>query len=170
MTFATRLATVLGPALGAVLALGASLAATPALAQCAYDQSSPAPNEVVKSAEPAVTIDFTDEFDLQDVRVVGAGNTVWTTDWKREPQDVRSASFRITQSLPPGKYLIEWNGYFRRHYHTDGGSIAFSVPAADGTIPPASPGVMPLAPSARPVGPGSPYRALLGAGAPKTDR
>lgn len=138
--------------------------ATPAFAQCAFDQSSPAPNDVVRDSEPNVTIEFTDEFELRDVRVVGAGDTVWTTDWKRAPEDVRSTSFRITQPLPPGKYLIEWNGYLRRHYHTDGGSISFSVPSADGSIPAPSPGVAPPKPYAPQLGPDSPYRGLLGAG------
>ncbi len=147
-----------------------AVAATPAFAQCAYDQSSPAPNEVVRDPQQPVTIDFTDEFELRDVRVVGAGNTVWATDWTRGPKDVRSTTFRITDALPPGKYLIEWNGYFRRHYHDDGGSIAFSVPAADGSIPEASPGVMPPKPAALPAGPNSPYRALLGAGGQTQDR
>lgn len=159
-------ATTLAAALFGVLAC----AATPAFAQCAYDQSMPSPNDVVSDPQPEVTIDFTDEFELRDVRVVGAGNTVWATNWARAPQDVRSTSFRITQTLPPGKYLIEWNGYLRRHYHTDGGSIAFSVPAADGTIPEADPSVMPLKPTALPVGPDSPYRALLGSGAAKQTR
>jgi len=143
-----------------------SAAAGPALAQCAFDQSSPNANDTLKDPQPAVSLEFMLEFDLQDVRVVGADNTVWPTDWTRVDGEVRRADFHITKALPPGKYLIEWNGYLRRHRHADGGSVPFTVLAADGTAP-AGPAPAPRADLVPRNGPDSPYRALLGGGAPK---
>lgn len=148
-----------------------TLAATGARAQCAFDQSVPNANDVLSDAEPAVTIDFTDEFELHDVRVVGLdGKTVWPTDWTRASQEVRRTEFRLTSPLPPGKYLIEWNGYLRRHHHADGGSIAFTVAAAGEAPPPPDPQAAKPRVDAPRIGPGSPYRALLGAGAPPQGR
>lgn len=150
----------------ALLLLGLGLCAgTPALAQCAFDQSSPNANDVLNDNQPPVTIDFAMEFELKDVRVVDASNTEWPTDWVKASGEVRRTEFRFTKPLPPGKYLIEWNGYLRRHYHADGGSVPFTVAAADGT-PPAGPAPAPRADLVPRSGPDSPYRALLGAAAP----
>lgn len=157
-------------ALGALgLALGAALA-SPALAQCAFDQSSPNANDVLKEPRPAVTIDFTVEFDLQEVRLRGPDNAEWPTDWVRVPEEVRRAEFRVEKPLPPGKYLIEWNGYLRRHHHADGGSIPFTVAAADGAAQEGAPAAAPPADAAPRSAKDSPYRALLGAGAPQPSR
>lgn len=144
------------------------LAATGARAQCAFDQSVPNANEVLTETQPEVTIDFTDEFRLDDVRVVGLDDKAeWPTNWARPAEEVRQTAFRMTKPLPPGKYLVEWNGYLRRHHHADGGSIAFTV-AKSGDIPPATPAVAEPKAAARRSGSGSPYPMLLGAaGRPK---
>lgn len=153
--------------LPAIALVAGLLATVPAAAQCAFDQSVPNANAVLTEAEPSVSIDFTDEFELRDVRVVSlADSSVWTTDWA-PAGEVRSTRFRITRPLPPGRYLIEWNGYLRRHFHADGGSIPFTV-AAEGAPP--MPAEAPQEGAAPRVGPGSPYRALLGAGAPQPGR
>ncbi|WP_296581084.1 copper resistance protein CopC [Xanthobacter sp.] len=146
----------------AVLVL-ACLAATGARAQCAFDQSVPNANEVLTETQPEVTIDFTDEFRLDEVRVVSLDDKAeWPTNWARPAEEVRQTAFRLTKPLPPGKYLVEWNGYLRRHHHADGGSIAFTV-AKSGELPPATPaGAEPRA-AARRSGSGSPYPMLLGA-------
>lgn len=146
----------------------ASLAATGAQAQCAFDQSVPNANEVLTETQPAFTIDFTDEFRLDDVRVVSLDDKAeWPTDWARPAEEVRQTVFRISKPLPPGQYLVEWNGYLRRHHHADGGSIAFTV-AKPGEIPPATPAVAEPRAAARRGGSGSPYPMLLGAaGRPK---
>ena len=148
--------------------LGVGLAATGAQAQCAFDQSVPNANAVLIETQPEVTIDFTDEFRLDDVRVVSLDDkAVWPTDWARPSQEVRQTAFRMTQPLPPGKYLVEWNGYLRRHHHADGGSIAFTVAKA-GEIPPVTPAAAGTAAAAPRAGSGSPYPMLLGAaGRPK---
>ncbi|MFG1190042.1 copper resistance CopC family protein [Xanthobacter flavus] len=144
------------------------LAATGARAQCAFDQSVPNANEVLTETQPEVTIDFTDEFRLDDVRVVSLDDKAeWPTNWARPAEEVRQTAFRMTKPLPPGKYLVEWNGYLRRHHHADGGSIAFTV-AKSGDIPPATPAVAEPRAAARRSGSGSPYPMLLGAaGRPK---
>ncbi|GLI24189.1 methionine-rich copper-binding protein CopC [Xanthobacter flavus] len=144
------------------------LAATGARAQCAFDQSVPNANEVLTETQPEVTIDFTDEFRLDDVRVVSLDDKAeWPTNWARPAEEVRQTAFRMTKPLPPGKYLVEWNGYLRRHHHADGGSIAFTV-AKSGDIPPATPAVAEPKAAARRSGSGSPYPMLLGAaGRPK---
>ncbi|WP_374253476.1 copper resistance protein CopC [Xanthobacter sp.] len=144
------------------------LAATGARAQCAFDQSVPNANEVLTETQPEVTIDFTDEFRLDDVRVVSLDDKAeWPTDWARPSEEVRQTAFRMAKPLPPGKYLVEWNGYLRRHHHADGGSIAFTV-AKPGEIPPATPAVAEPRAAARRGGSGSPYPMLLGAaGRPK---
>ncbi|MBN8915654.1 MAG: copper resistance protein CopC [Rhizobiales bacterium] len=144
------------------------LAATGARAQCAFDQSVPNANEVLTETQPEVTIDFTDEFRLDDVRVVSLDDKAeWPTNWARPAEEVRQTAFRISKPLPPGKYLVEWNGYLRRHHHADGGSIAFTV-AKSGDIPPATPAVAEPKAAARRSGSGSPYPMLLGAaGRPK---
>ncbi|UJX45975.1 copper resistance protein CopC [Xanthobacter sp. YC-JY1] len=144
------------------------LAATGARAQCAFDQSVPNANEVLTETQPEVTIDFTDEFRLDDVRVVSLDDKAeWPTNWARPAEEVRQTAFRISKPLPPGKYLVEWNGYLRRHHHADGGSIAFTV-AKPGEIPPAKPAVAEPRAAARRGGSGSPYPMLLGAaGRPK---
>ncbi|MFG1480980.1 copper resistance protein CopC [Xanthobacter sp. V4C-4] len=146
-----------------------ALSAGGAQAQCAFDQSSPNANDQLRVAEPAVSIDFMLEFDLQQVRVVDAQAVEWPTDWTPAAKEVRRTRFRITKPLPPGKYLIEWNGYLKRHQHADGGSIPFTVLAQDGA-PPAGPAPEPRADLVPRSGPDSPYRALLGAGAPPADR
>ena len=81
--------------------------------------------------------------------------------------EVQSAEFRPTKPLPPGKYLVEWNGYLRRHYHPDGGSVPFTVAAADAVISPAEASPAGSAPR---YGQGSRYPAFLGAGAPQPGR
>ncbi|MDI4665580.1 copper resistance protein CopC [Xanthobacter autotrophicus] len=156
----------------AIAALVAGLVvgtAAPALAQCAFDQSVPNANDVLGDAEPAVTIDFTDEFELHEVRVVGSDNAEWPTDWTRPAGQVRQTAFRVTRPLPPGKYMVIWNGYLRRHYHADGGSIPFTVAAA-GEAPTPHPAAAPQEGGVHRVGPGSPYRVLLGGGAPQPAR
>lgn len=158
--------------LGAALAalLFGTLAATAADAQCAFDQSVPNANEVLTEPEPEVTIDFTDEFELHDVRVVSLDDKAeWPTNWARPAAEVRRTGFRLAKPLPPGNYLIEWNGYLRRHHHPDGGSIAFTV-ARPGDVPAPVPAVARPAAAAPRTGPGSPYPALLGAAAPKPGR
>ena len=143
----------------------AGLAATGARAQCAFDQSVPNANAVLTETQPEVTIDFTDEFRLDDVRVVGQDDkAVWPTDWTRPAEEVRQTAFRMAQPLPPGNYLVEWNGYLRRHHHADGGSIAFTVAKA-GEVPPVPPAAAGTAAAARRAGSGSPYPMLLGAAA-----
>lgn len=151
----------------AVLVL-ATLAATGAKAQCAFDQSVPNANEVLTETQPEVTIDFTDEFRLDDVRVVSLDDKAeWPTDWARPAQEVRQTAFRMTRPLPPGRYLVEWNGYLRRHHHADGGSIVFTV-AKPGEIPVATPAAAGTGAAAPRGGSGSPYPMLLGAaGRPK---
>lgn len=165
----------------AALLLGLiTCAGTPALGQCAFDQSSPNANEVLRDPQPVVTLDFTDAFDLQEVRLVGPDNAEWPIDWARTREEVRTTEFRVTRPLPPGRYMIEWNGYLRRHYHADGGSIPFTVAAAGDAPPDASPananpanaslGAAPPAGAAPRSGKGSPYPAFLGAGAPQAGR
>lgn len=147
-----------------------ALAAPDARAQCAFDQSTPNAGDVLSDPQPTINIQFMLEIDLQEVRIVDAANTVWPTDWVRTPQEVRNAEFRATKALPPGSYLIEWNGYLRRHYHADGGSIPFTVAAAgDGGAPP-SPAAEPRAAVAPRTAQGSLYRAFLGAAAPQPGR
>ncbi|MFG1377111.1 copper resistance protein CopC [Xanthobacter autotrophicus] len=141
----------------------------PALAQCAFDQSVPNANDVLGEVEPAVTIDFTDEFELHEVRVLGPDNAEWPTDWARPAGQVRQTAFRVTQPLPPGRYMVIWNGYLRRHHHADGGSIPFTVAAA-GAAPTSPPAAAPQEGGVHRVGPGSPYRALLGGAAPQPGR
>jgi methionine-rich copper-binding protein CopC len=145
-------------------------AATHARAQCAFDQSFPNANDVLADPQPAVTIDFTEEFDLQEVRLLAADNTEWPTDWGRSTQEVRKAEFRVTKPLPPGPYMIIWNGYLRRHYHADGGSISFTVASAGETPTTAIPAAAPSTGAAPRVGRGSPYPMFLGAGARNSDR
>lgn len=140
-----------------------------ARAQCAFDQSVPNANAVLDDPRPAVSIDFTDEFELNEVRVVAlADNSLWPTDWTRPAAQVRATSFRVTEPLPPGKYLIEWNGYLRRHFHADGGSIPFTV--AGDAPPEPSPAAAPPAGAAPRIGSDLRYPALLGAGAPPPGR
>lgn len=155
----------------AVLAGLLACAALPARAQCAFDQSAPNANAVLTETRPEVTIDFTDEFELHEVRVVAlADNTARPTDWTRPVAQVRATSFRITEPLPPGKYLIEWNGYLRRHFHADGGSIPFTVAAAGDVPPEPSPAGAPPAGAAPRIGSDPRYPALLGAAAPPPGR
>lgn len=156
------------PALAALTLAGALCASGAAQAQCAFDQSVPNANAILSDPQPPVTIDFMLEFDLQSVRVVDANHTEWPVDWSRKPEEVRSTVFHFTKPLPPGKYLIEWNGYLRRHQHADGGSIPFTVLAADGTAP-EGPAPTPRADLVPRSGPDSPYRALLGAGQLRLD-
>lgn len=143
---------------------------TEAVAQCAFDQSSPNANDVLRDPQPVVTIDFAMEFDLQQVRLMGADSTEWPTDWAPAGQEVRKAEFRATRPLPPGKYLIEWNGYLRRHFHADGGSIPFTVAAAGDGGPEPSPAAGQPSGGAPRSGRDSLYRAFLGAAAPQPGR
>ena len=151
------------------LALGGAGLAAPARAQCAFDQSSPNANDVVNEAEPAMSIQFMVEIELQQVRLIGPDKAEWPTDWTPVSGEVRDVAFRATKPLPPGDYLIEWNGYVRRHYHPDGGSIPFTVAAA-GEAPTPHPAAAPQEGGVHRVGPGSPYRVLLGGGAPQPAR
>ena len=139
------------------LALGGAGLAAPARAQCAFDQSSPNANDVVNEAEPAMSIQFMVEIELQQVRLIGPDKAEWPTDWTPVSGEVRDVAFRATKPLPPGDYLIEWNGYVRRHYHPDGGSIPFQVAAAG-----ASPAPAPQGPAGLRAAQGLRYPALLG--------
>lgn len=155
--------------IAALALLGLTAFATgEAQAQCAFDQSSPNANDVLRDPQPTVTIQFMLELDLQQVRLIDENMTEWPIDWVRTTEEVRMTEFRVTKALPPGNYLVEWNGYLRRHYHPDGGSIPFTVASAD--APPeaaASPAEASPAGAGHRNAPGSPYRAFLGAGAPK---
>jgi methionine-rich copper-binding protein CopC len=144
--------------------------ATLARAQCAFDQSFPNANDVLADPEPAITIDFTEEFDLQEVRLLAADKAEWSTDWVRSTQEVRKTEFRVTKPLPPGQYMIIWNGYLRRHYHADGGSISFTVASADEVPSTAIPAAAPLTAAAPRAGRGSPYPMFLGAAARTSGR
>jgi len=141
---------------------GATLLADPARAQCAFDQSSPNANDVVSEAEPAMSIQFMVEIELQEVRLIGPDKAEWPTDWTPVSGEVRDVAFRATRPLPPGDYMIEWNGYVRRHYHPDGGSIPFKVAAAG-----ASPAPAPQGPAGLRASQGLRYPALLGSAVQK---
>lgn len=144
--------------------------ATPARAQCAFDQSFPNANDVLSDPQPAVTLDFTDEFDLQEVRLLAGDNTEWPIDWARSTQEVRKTEFHVAKPLPPGRYMIVWNGYLRRHHHADGGSISFTVAAAGESPATAIPAAAPSTAAAPRAARGSPYPMFLGAGARTSDR
>ncbi len=144
-----------------------ALATSEARAQCAFDQSYPNANEVIRDLQAPIMLQFLMEFELQDVRLYGEDRTEWPVDWVRSTAEVQKTEFRPTKPLPPGNYLIEWNGYLRQHYHPDGGSVAFTVAAADAPITPAATSPANSAPQ---YGPGSRYPALLGAGAPQPGR
>lgn len=144
--------------------------ATLARAQCAFDQSFPNANDVLADPPPAITIDFALEFDLQEVRLLAADNTEWPTDWVRSTQEVRKAEFRVIKPLPPGNYMIIWNGYLRRHYHADGGSISFTVASAGESATTAIPAAAPSTGAAPRAGRGSPYPMFLGAAARTSNR
>lgn len=153
----------LGSTLAALALLGAlGLSAAPAHAQCAFDQSSPNANDVVTEAEPAMSIQFMVEIELKEVRLLGPDQAEWPIDWVRSEGEVRDVAFRATKPLPPGDYMIEWNGYIRRHYHADGGSIPFKVAAAG-----SSPVEAPQAPAGLRASQGLRYPALLGAAVQK---
>ncbi|MFG1347108.1 copper resistance protein CopC [Xanthobacter autotrophicus DSM 431] len=143
----------------AALALSGAFAlfAAPAFAQCAFDQSSPNANDVVTEQEPAMSIQFMVEVELKEVRLLGPDKAEWPIDWVRSAGEVRDVAFRATKPLPPGDYMIEWNGYIRRHYHADGGSIPFKVAAAGPT-----PAEAPQAPAGLRASQGLRYPALLG--------
>ncbi|WP_170149618.1 copper resistance CopC family protein [Rhodoplanes roseus] len=149
-----------------------AFAAPDARAQCSFDQSFPNANDVLRELQEPMALQFSIEIDLKDVRLVSEDHTEWPIDWVRVPTEVRKAEFRATKPLPPGNYSIEWNGYVRRHYHPDGGSIPFtlaSTDAAAGAAASSAAAAMPASPAPR-AAPGSPYRALLGAGAPRPGR
>lgn len=143
-----------------------------ARAQCAFDQSYPNANDVLPALQEPITLQFSIELELKDVRLFDESRTEVPIDWVRSPAEVRSAEFRPREPLPPGSYSIEWNGYVRRHWHPDGGSVPFTIASADGTATaaPVSPAAAPTAGGVPRVGPASPYRALLGAGAPSPGR
>jgi methionine-rich copper-binding protein CopC len=144
--------------------------ATPARAQCAFDQSFPNANDVLADPPAAVTIDFTEEFDLQEVRLLALDQTEWPTDWVRGKEEVRKTEFHLTKPLPPGQYMIIWNGYLRRHYHADGGSISFTVAAAGEPTTTAIPAAAPSTGAAPRAGRGSRYPMFLGAAARTSGR
>lgn len=156
------------PAFAALVLLAAS--AGTARAQCAFDMSTPNAGDVLRTAEPDMSIQFNVELELNDVRLLGPDNAPWPIDWTRGSAEVRETSFRPTKPLAPGRYMIEWNGYVRRHYHPDGGSISFTVASGDGDGAGISPAAAPPAPAAPRDAAAGPYRALLGARVPQTDR
>lgn len=145
-----------------------ALAATDARAQCSFDQSAPNAGDVVRDPQPAMTLQFLFNIDLQQVRLLDEKLNEWPTDWARSTREVKSAEFRATKALPPGKYLIAWDGYVTAHSHPDGGSILFTVASGDPPVDaPASPAAASPAGAARRSAQGSPYRAFLGARAPQ---
>jgi methionine-rich copper-binding protein CopC len=156
------------PAIAALLFGFTALAASEASAQCSFDQSAPNAGDVVRDEQPAMMLQFMFEIDLQKVRLLDEKLNEWPTDWVRSAHEVQKAEFRATRALPPGKYLIAWDGYVTRHSHPDGGSILFTVTSADapGKIP-ASEGAGPKATIVPRSAKDSPYRAFLGARAPQ---
>lgn len=154
---------------GVLLACGTAAAD----AQCAFNQSSPSDGDLVQDPATPMTIEFMVEIDLKDVRLLGPGNAEVPLDWAPVKEEVRSVEFRPVKPLPPGHYMIEWNGYIRRHFHADGGSISFTVASAEGTPPGgngASPAAAPTGTGAPPSVRAEPYRAFLGAAAPQPGR
>ena len=164
---ATSLAWIVMPLTGWMI-----LAASPADAQCSFDSSAPSWGEILKQVPDSFTLNFLFGIELQNVRVVGDDGRVWPTDWTRAENDVFKAEFHVTQGLPPGKYQLEWTAYVRQHYHSDGGSIPFTIAANDGAgaTADATPAAAPPAAVAPPVAMGWPYRGLRGVSAPPTGR
>lgn len=141
-----------------------------AQAQCAFDASTPNQGDVLREADPAMSIQFNVELELSDVRLLGPDRTRLPLVWSRPSGEVRETSFRAASPLAPGHYMIEWDGYVRRHYHPDGGSISFTVATADGDGANLSPAAAPPAAAAPRDARVGPYRALLGAAAQPTGR
>src|SRR5262245_47823874 len=148
------------------------LAATPARAQCSFDTSVPADNEVLAEVPDPIVINFALGIHLQRVRLVAADGTEWPIDWSSTEENVFKAEFRATRPLPPGKYQIEWTAYVRQHYHPDGGVIPFTLAERDPSGAPAAatPPATPPAGGARRAATGWPYRALGAGAAPRPDR
>jgi methionine-rich copper-binding protein CopC len=147
-----------------------ALATTDAQAQCSFDQSAPNAGDVLADPQPTMTLQFLFEIDLQKVRLLDEKFAEWPIDWVRSTNEVRTAEFRATRALPPGKYLISWEGYVTVHSHPDGGSVNFTVASADAPASPASPASPAAAPQAGAAprsAQGSPYRAFLGAREPQ---
>jgi methionine-rich copper-binding protein CopC len=148
------------------------LGVTQANAQCAFDQSEPADGAVLDQPPASMTIKFLLGIHLQHVRLVGEDGRVWATDWTGTEENVFAAEFRARDTLPPGKYQIEWMGYIRQHYHGDGGVIPFTVAAsaAKGEDVAVRPAAAPPAAAAPRALTGWPYRALRAGSAPPADR
>jgi methionine-rich copper-binding protein CopC len=169
-TFATR--TVMNHRTVLAAFALATVAAGSASAQCTFDQSYPNANDVIQDAQAAMYLQFMPGIDLQQVRIIDLEKKEYPTDWNPTADDeVFRADFRPAAPLSPGSYLIEWLGDHKRGGHVDSGSVFFTVASGDGPSGPRtlSPAVGSTVSSAPRTGPGSPYPAFLGAGAPRRD-
>jgi methionine-rich copper-binding protein CopC len=123
-----------------------TLVAYEAQAQEMYDSSAPTHGEVMKAMPSPMSINFSEGIYLTKIRVLSADGKEWTHDWKKVEEDVFKAEFNLTQTLPPGKYQIEWTAFVRQHHHPDGGVIVFTIdPEAVAGTTDIMPAVMPPA-------------------------
>jgi methionine-rich copper-binding protein CopC len=153
----------------AALAMSAATV-TGASAQCTFEQSYPSATDVIDDGQAAMYLQFMPGIELQQVRIIDLNKNEYPTDWTYTgEEEVFRADFRPAQPLAPGSYLIEWLGDHKRGGHVDSGSVFFTVSgdAAGGAS--VSPAVGSTVSSAPRTGPGSPYPAFLGAGAPRRD-
>ena len=111
----------------AALLVAAAFGASHAGAQEMYQSSVPMDKDVLKAMPEFFHVDFGQAIHVKEVKILGADNTEWPTDWKFTDDDSYEVKFRSLKALPPGDYQMEWSAYVRQHFHPDAGTIRFRI-------------------------------------------
>ena len=115
----------------ALLVMGAT--AGRASAHAAYDQSVPAPNAVIETAPPVVTIRFTEPLEetyTQAKLFDHTGVDVPGTSFRISDRDQHTLILALPASLPNGTYTVAWQNLSAADGHRLQGYFAFTVGTA----------------------------------------
>lgn len=133
--------------LGAMLALLAPFASTPAEAHANLRSSEPPNGAVVQSPPDSVILRFTEapEPKLALIRVLDSGGTSYERGKPEAvPGDELALRQRVAQ-LPQGVYTVAWRVVSRTDGHATAGAFAFGVGVSPGDVQPST-GVVPKSP------------------------
>lgn len=116
---------ILGRGLWAALATG--LLAAPAAASEVYDTGDPYDGQEISYSPNIVTVRFTEPVRLEKAALEDEAGRPIEVRYGRSEDDTVSVSVRIPETLPPGKYRLNWIAYVPAHRHSDDGTVRFTV-------------------------------------------
>lgn len=120
------------------MAAAAYLLAAPAVAGEVYDTGDPYDGQEISHSPSRVLIRFTEPVRVEKAVLVNeAGRSFDVRFGIPEDEAADSVLVRVPETLPPGKYRLNWFAYVPGHRHSDDGTVRFTVlaPSAPARAP-----------------------------------